>query len=196
MARQTRGNRLLPANIRAIQKAVKSVSGVGGKATEFRIKGERRLVLHVLPSGTATWYVHYDVDVRQADSMIASARMDLICCPGFVYASGLITRIMRLRIRTSLRISRAVPVSTRVGLPWQAASHQKPEAVLLACTAELSPRAAHTGPDGLPVNASTAGRVSYASKLRPKFLGKGPRRTNGPPTFPLAVPDRGLVGYV
>jgi hypothetical protein len=63
MARQTRGNRLLPANIRAIQKAVKSVSGVGGKATEFRIKGERRLVLHVLPSGTATWYVHYDVDV-------------------------------------------------------------------------------------------------------------------------------------
>ena len=63
MARQTQGNRLLPANAKAIQRAVKSVSGVGGKATEFRIKGARGLVLHALPSGTGTWYVHYDVEV-------------------------------------------------------------------------------------------------------------------------------------
>jgi integrase len=63
MARQTDSSRLLPANTKAIQRAVKLVSGAGGKHTEFRIRGARGLVLHVLPSGTATWYVHYDVDV-------------------------------------------------------------------------------------------------------------------------------------
>ena len=63
MARQTHSNRLLPANTRAIQRAVKLVTGASGKPTEFRIGNERGLVLHVLPSGTATWYVHYDVNV-------------------------------------------------------------------------------------------------------------------------------------
>jgi integrase len=63
MARQTHGSRLLPANTRTIQKAVKSFSDANGKGAEFRIKGARGLVLHVLQSGTATWYVHYDVEV-------------------------------------------------------------------------------------------------------------------------------------
>ena len=62
MARQTHGSRLLPANTRAIRKAAKSAIGSSGKV-EFRIEGARGLVLHVLPSGTATWYMHYDVDV-------------------------------------------------------------------------------------------------------------------------------------
>ena len=30
---------------------------------EYRIDGARGLVLHVLPSGTATWYFHYDAEV-------------------------------------------------------------------------------------------------------------------------------------
>ena len=51
MARLTRGDRLLPANTRAIQKAVKEASA---RIAEYRIGGARGLVLHVLPSGTAT----------------------------------------------------------------------------------------------------------------------------------------------
>jgi integrase len=61
MARHTLETQLLATNSKAIQKAVKSC--VGGKTTEFRIDGARGLVLHVLPSGTATWYLHYDVEV-------------------------------------------------------------------------------------------------------------------------------------
>lgn len=61
MARQTLNTQLLPANSKAIHRAVKSC--VGGKPTEYRIDGVRGLVLHVLPSGTATWYLHYDVEV-------------------------------------------------------------------------------------------------------------------------------------
>ena len=51
----------MPANSKAIQRTVKARTG--GKITEYRIEGARGLVLHVLPSGTATWYVHYDVEV-------------------------------------------------------------------------------------------------------------------------------------
>ena len=47
-------------NTKAITTAAKS--GCSGKITEYRIDGARGLVLHVLPSGTATWYLHYDVD--------------------------------------------------------------------------------------------------------------------------------------
>ena len=61
MARQTRKNRLLAANSKSIQRAVRG--GTGGKITEYRIEGARGLVLHVLPSGSATWYIHYDVEV-------------------------------------------------------------------------------------------------------------------------------------
>ncbi len=61
MARHTLETQLLPTNSKAIQKAVKAC--VGGKTTEFRIDGARGLVLHVLRSGTATWYLHYDVEV-------------------------------------------------------------------------------------------------------------------------------------
>lgn len=61
MARQTLATQLLPTNSKALHKAVKAC--IGGKTTEFRVDGVRGLVLHVLPSGTATWYLHYDVEV-------------------------------------------------------------------------------------------------------------------------------------
>jgi integrase len=61
MARAAHEQQLLPPNSKAIQKAVKVC--IGGKLREFRIDGVRGLVLHVLPSGTATWYLHYDVAV-------------------------------------------------------------------------------------------------------------------------------------
>jgi len=52
----------LPANVKAIRRAVREVPA-GGVAREFRIDGVRGLVLLALPSGTATWYLHYDVAV-------------------------------------------------------------------------------------------------------------------------------------
>jgi len=63
MASRTVVDRLLPANTKAIQRAVKARVGAENGVTEFRIENARGLVLHVLPSGTATWYVHYDVEV-------------------------------------------------------------------------------------------------------------------------------------
>lgn len=61
MARATQEDQLLPSSRKAIQKAVRGC--IGGKLREFRIEGVRGLVLHVLPSGTATWYLHYDVEI-------------------------------------------------------------------------------------------------------------------------------------
>jgi integrase len=76
MARQALDHRLLPANSRAIQKVAKA--STGGKITEYRIQGARGLVLHVLPSGTATWYVHYDVEVgkRRVRRKLKVGRLD------------------------------------------------------------------------------------------------------------------------
>ncbi len=55
-------SRTLPANAKAVAKAVRSVAGGGEPGlVEFRVAGVRGLVLLVLPSGTATWYFHYDV---------------------------------------------------------------------------------------------------------------------------------------
>ena len=55
-------DRTLPANAKAIAKAVRSVAGSGEAGlVEFRVAGVRGLVLHALPSGTATWYFYYDV---------------------------------------------------------------------------------------------------------------------------------------
>jgi integrase len=61
MARATQEDQLLASSRKAIQKAVRGC--IGGKLREFRIEGVRGLVLHVLPSGTATWYLHYDVEI-------------------------------------------------------------------------------------------------------------------------------------
>ena len=61
MARQTHDDRLLPPNSKAVQKAVKAA--IGGSVTEYRVEGARGLVLHALPSGTASWYFHYDTQV-------------------------------------------------------------------------------------------------------------------------------------
>jgi len=63
MAARILDHRLLPPNTKAIQRAVKATVGAAQGVTEFRIENARGLVLHVLPSGTATWYVHYDVDI-------------------------------------------------------------------------------------------------------------------------------------
>jgi integrase len=62
MPRQSDQPRLLPPNTKAIQSAIKA-STSGNRTTEYRIDGARGLVLHVMPSGTATWYFHYDVEV-------------------------------------------------------------------------------------------------------------------------------------
>jgi hypothetical protein len=61
MARSITDARRLPANIRAIKRGVNAPIGPAGKVIEYRIDGARGLVLHVLPSGTVTWYFHYDV---------------------------------------------------------------------------------------------------------------------------------------
>jgi integrase len=62
MAKHSCDNLLLPANVKVIAKAVKAASKIG-RHIEYRISGVRGLVLHVLPSGTATWYFHYDLAV-------------------------------------------------------------------------------------------------------------------------------------
>ena len=76
LATKTRCDRLLPANSKAIQKAVKA--SIGGKIIEYRIDGARGLVLHVLPSGTATWYFHYDAEVgkRRERRKLKIGRLD------------------------------------------------------------------------------------------------------------------------
>ena len=63
MPRITDEKRLLTANARTIAKAVRMEKAGEGSIAEFRVKGVRGLVLHVMPSGTATWYVHYDVQI-------------------------------------------------------------------------------------------------------------------------------------
>jgi integrase len=62
MPQQSHQPRLLPPNTKAIQSAIK-VTASGHRTAEYRIDGVRGLVLHALPSGTATWYFHYDVEV-------------------------------------------------------------------------------------------------------------------------------------
>jgi hypothetical protein len=59
MAKRTQDERLLPANAKSIKKAVRKCAGADG-VREYRVAGVRGLVLNVLPSGTATWYFHYD----------------------------------------------------------------------------------------------------------------------------------------
>jgi integrase len=61
MSKPTQTDRLLPANVKAIQKLLKAARRKQTGVSEYRIQGTRGLVLHVLTSGTATWYVHYDV---------------------------------------------------------------------------------------------------------------------------------------
>ena len=77
MARRTVEDRLLPANAKAIRRAVKAATG-RDCVTEFRIENARGLVLHVLPSGTASWYVHYDVAVgkRRERRKLKIGRLD------------------------------------------------------------------------------------------------------------------------
>lgn len=61
MPSRAANGRLLPANAKTIARVIRRVADEAGSAAEFRIEGARGLVLHVLPSGTATWYLHYDV---------------------------------------------------------------------------------------------------------------------------------------
>jgi integrase len=49
-------------NVKAIRRAVRETAA-RGTSHEFRIDGTRGLVLLALPSGTATWYLHYDLAV-------------------------------------------------------------------------------------------------------------------------------------
>jgi integrase len=58
MATSTARQRILPANVKSIERIVRTKPN--GAPCEYRVHGSRGLVLHVLPSGTATWYFHYD----------------------------------------------------------------------------------------------------------------------------------------
>jgi integrase len=61
MAKNSAPNRLLPQNVRSIEKTVRSAAAKGNDSViEYRIRNARGLVLHVMPSGRATWYAHYD----------------------------------------------------------------------------------------------------------------------------------------
>lgn len=55
----TKPDRLLRANVKSIQKAVREHSG--DKPAEYRVEDVRGLVLLVMPSGAATWYFFYDI---------------------------------------------------------------------------------------------------------------------------------------
>ena len=65
MSKQPRDDLLLPANAKVLAKTVKAAT-TSGRHAEHRISGVRGLVLHVLPSGTATWYFHYDLAVGRS----------------------------------------------------------------------------------------------------------------------------------
>jgi integrase len=65
MSKLSNNDRLLPANAKVVAKTVKAAAA-WGRHTEYRIAGVRGLVLHVLPSGTATWYFHYDLAVGRS----------------------------------------------------------------------------------------------------------------------------------
>ena len=54
------------------------MKAASGCTSEYRIKGARGLVLHVLPSGTATWYFHYDAEVgkRRERRKLKIGRLD------------------------------------------------------------------------------------------------------------------------
>ncbi len=65
MSKQSRNDRLLPANAKVVAKTVKAAA-TSGRHVEYRISGVRGLVLHLLPSGTATWYFHYDLAVGRS----------------------------------------------------------------------------------------------------------------------------------
>jgi hypothetical protein len=66
VSRPTQGDRLLPANVKTIQKLVKSATRKQTGVAEYRIQGARGLVLHVLSRGKGTWYVHSDVQVGKS----------------------------------------------------------------------------------------------------------------------------------
>ena len=65
MAKFPQPKRRLPANVKSIAKVVRQVDPAASGVSEYRIEGARGLVLHVLPSGTATWYCHYDLQTGQ-----------------------------------------------------------------------------------------------------------------------------------
>lgn len=61
MSRKSSQARLLSQNVRSIDKAVRTAVLKSDRVVEFRIENARGLVLHVMPTGSATWYAHYDV---------------------------------------------------------------------------------------------------------------------------------------
>lgn len=59
MSRRAAEERLLPANSKSVDKAIRETKKAA-ELREYRIEGARGLVLLVTAAGTATWYVHYD----------------------------------------------------------------------------------------------------------------------------------------
>jgi integrase len=94
MAKEPRDDLLLPANAKVVAKIVKAASKTG-RHIEYRILGARGLVLHVLPSGTATWYFHYDRAVGRSRKRrkLKLGRLDALSLAG---ASQQATRLRPL----------------------------------------------------------------------------------------------------
>ena len=67
-----------PAAAREQQGHPESRKGEPRQSLEYRIDGARGLVLHVLPSGTATWYFHYDAELgkRRERRKLKIGRLD------------------------------------------------------------------------------------------------------------------------
>ena len=63
MAKAPRSDRILSANVRSLEKVVRDAALQANAVTEYRVAGAPGLVLHVFKSGTATWYLHYDVAI-------------------------------------------------------------------------------------------------------------------------------------
>ncbi len=89
-------SQLLKANARAVLKAVKG-AGALSRVREYRVDGIRGLVLHVLPSGTASWYFHYDVTVgrRRKRRKLKLGRHDELTLAGAADA----TERLRVEVR-------------------------------------------------------------------------------------------------
>jgi integrase len=91
--------------VKAIRRAVREATATGS-IREFRIDGVRGLVLLALPSGTATWYLHYDVAVgrKRRRRKLKIGRLDDIALADAIA----VAERQRLAIRTG-----ADPVARR-----------------------------------------------------------------------------------
>lgn len=90
------GGRTLSANAKVIQKAARLGASIK-TGVEYRIEGARGLVLLVMPSCSATWYFHYDLEVgkKRRRRKLKLGRIDA------VPLAEAITEAQRLRVEVA-----------------------------------------------------------------------------------------------